>query len=780
MKFDGWSNFAAQNRNFTVNFERNTVVVFITESIPMNRLGIRLLFALLSVACFAGEVRAQNGDLPLGVQINPPTRPGVGESVPALPQLSIVKFSEQQNHVEPPPRRTPAAAPTPAVPTQGTPAARPDSTIRVAQPAHQVDPTVQAARAAQAADAARAAEAARAARIAQVVYDQPINQSQYPGVLTEAYRSTQANRSQPAGNYPAALSQPVETQGPLNAAEHYIPDFQYVHPNGVTEASQAQLQYQQQLKEYQQQLQQYHQQQKQYQLQLQQQQQQQQQQQPAYSRTLSGQDAGRLHQRTARADWGYPQDIDDPFGERPSTEPTDPPTIPRPSSIPSTPSLIQDPEDPFQQLPGSIEEPTPRPRPGTGIQDPPFEQPEPQDTEPRPLPNGQLTPPTQLPIPPRDRTPTTQDPDLGSQDNGNNGNGGQGAESEEPFVYPKAVPPGRQSYPGATSLYEPDTPPGEATPTDTSQVIYGDSRLKDQNQGFIPGLGVGSGLSPGSISGSIPGLVPGSIQDPHNPAAVSSTSLDRYAPPAVTPQVATVGYQTECVECPEQFSFRPELAIGLSPDDPCFEPAFYLSLFGGLNSVDDLTGQSPVDGATSSSFDFDNGVGFGFALGQYQGYNLRTEVEYTFRTNDTDQISLTENVGDAFTSSDFGFNGQLSAHAGMANLIWQFRGHRSRWIRPYVGAGAGFAFLNANFNRLGQDVLTNGNDGDSTFAYQFFAGLNTQLTRRMDVFLEYRYFAADSLDLETNFANVNGGTGSVFDDYDYRTDNVFFGVRLKF
>ena len=50
----------------------------------------------------------------------------------------------------------------------------------------------------------------------------------------------------------------------------------------------------------------------------------------------------------------------------------------------------------------------------------------------------------------------------------------------------------------------------------------------------------------------------------------------------------------------------------------------------------------------------------------------------------------------------------------------------------------------------------------------------------MDVFFEYRYFAADSLRLETGFANVNGGVGSVLEDFDYEADNVFFGVRFKF
>ena len=214
--------------------------------------------------------------------------------------------------------------------------------------------------------------------------------------------------------------------------------------------------------------------------------------------------------------------------------------------------------------------------------------------------------------------------------------------------------------------------------------------------------------------------------------------------------------------------------------DPCFQPAFYLSIFGGLNQLDDLTGQSPADGATSSSFDLDDGLGFGFALGQYQGYNLRTEFEYSYRSNDVDQITLSQNAGNALTLNDFDLNGELTAHAGMGNLIWQFRGRHSRWVRPYVGAGAGFAFFNADFSRLGQDIIANGNDGDSTFAYQLFGGINAQLTKRMDVFLEYRYFAADSLRLETDFANVTGDVGSVLEDYDYEANNVFFGVRLKF
>ena len=682
----------------------------------MNRLGIRVLLALLGVACSAGELCAQQTALPMGDPINPPGQPGVAASVPSLPLPSIAKIKLQQDDLNPPPRETAAV----------------------------ISPIVNSEQ----------------AQIRQVGYEEVVVPPNYANTSSQSdqWRSTRA---------PATVLQARgETQSAQQDAgwipeKQVTPSTQYAHPNGASQRSQEQL----------------------------------------GARQLSPELSNRQRQfnsslpngasavappvpripanRVKSVSWGYPQDQDDPFGQLPSKAfprtptPPAPPTTP-PTSLPPTPLSVptpQDPQDPFQQLPGNTNEPTPRPRPrprprpDTGIQQPSVPEPGWQDTEPRPLPNGELTPPTELPILPRDRTPVPTNPNQGNQGNGNgnqdNGNNGQSSNEQELIVYPDSIVPGRQRYPGPTSNHEPELEPGQATAIDTSQVIYGDSRQNTQGTQGTQGSG----------------QISGSVLEQYSPGVLSNSTLDIYAPPAAGPQIAQVNYESECCE---PCGWRPQLAIGLDPACPNFQPAFYLSLFGGLNHIDDLSGNSPIDGATSSSFNLDDGGGFGFALGQYQGFNLRTEFEYSFRTNDVDQISLAENVGNALTFTDFGLNGELAAHSGMGNIIWQFNGIHSRWVRPYVGAGAGFVFLDANFSRLGQDILANGNDGDSTFAYQLFGGLNVQLNRQMDVFFEYRYFAADSLRLETGFANVNGGVGSVLEDFDYEADNVFFGVRFKF
>ena len=690
----------------------------------MNRLRIRVLFALLGVTCFVGELCAQQQTAwPMGNPANPPAQPGVAASVPSLPPLNIAKIRLQEVNLDPPPRETTAVVPTVVAPEK--PQNRPVSYEEVIVPPNYTDTNSQSDR---------------------------WHSTSDPATVLLARGQTQGAQ-QDAG---------------WNAGNQYTPNIQHVHPYGAPERSQEQLGARQLSPELSNR-------QLQFNSSL-----------PNGASAVAPTIPRIAGNRAKSVSWGYPQDQDDPFGQLPpegisgapsTPTPQTPPTLPAPLTpppqTPPTPPMApvpptvpkiptpQDPQDPFQQLPGNTNEPTPRPRPRPRPrpQQPPVSETGRQDTEPRPLPNGELTPPTQLPIPPIERTPVPTNPNQGNQDNGNggqdNGNNGQDSNEQELIVYPDSNIPGRQSYPGPTSRHEPELEPGQATAIDTSQIIYGDSRHETQ--------------SPGQNSGS--------VLEQYNPNVASHSPLDNYAPPTAGPQIAPVNYESECCE---PCGWRPQLAIGLDPAEPSFEPAFYLSLFGGLNHIDDLFGNSSIDGGTSASFSPDDGGGFGFALGQYQGYNLRTEFEYSFRTNDVDQISLAENVGNALTFTDFGLSGELAAHSGMGNIIWQFRGFKSRWVRPYVGAGAGFVFLDANFDRFGQDILANGNDGDSTFAYQLFGGINVQLNRQMDVFLEYRHFAADSLRLETGFANVNGDVGSVLEDFDYEADNVFFGIRFKF
>lgn len=77
---------------------------------------------------------------------------------------------------------------------------------------------------------------------------------------------------------------------------------------------------------------------------------------------------------------------------------------------------------------------------------------------------------------------------------------------------------------------------------------------------------------------------------------------------------------------------------------------------------------------------------------------------------------------------------------------------------PYAGAGAGFseAIFDVGKVTIG-GVSLHGDDADTVFAYQAFAGVRYQLNEQMGISLEYRYFVAESPTWQADFVS---GTGS--------------------
>ena len=191
------------------------------------------------------------------------------------------------------------------------------------------------------------------------------------------------------------------------------------------------------------------------------------------------------------------------------------------------------------------------------------------------------------------------------------------------------------------------------------------------------------------------------------------------------------------------------------------ESTFYLSLFGGYSNLTPVT----ISDSTGD-FRIDAGDGYllGAALGQYQGRNLRTEIEFSFRDNDL--ISVTSPSDPTFLPPNFESAG-VRSYAGMANAIWEFIEFPTNRIKPYVGAGFGFVNVEAQATVGEMSAFEGIDNSDSSFGYQAFAGLNFQANETLDVFAEYRYMKADSLQL--------GNFG-----FDYETSNIFGGLRIKF
>ena len=196
--------------------------------------------------------------------------------------------------------------------------------------------------------------------------------------------------------------------------------------------------------------------------------------------------------------------------------------------------------------------------------------------------------------------------------------------------------------------------------------------------------------------------------------------------------------------------------------DSCFEPLFYVSVFGGYTQLEDTTASSSLGFvlANSSTVQFNDGFGVGVALGQFQGPNLRTELELTYRNNQADSLSILGLPGD--------IDGSAESLTGLFNVIWDFSPRPIyRNFQPYTGIGLGFTILDIDV----PNNLFEVNESQSSFAFQLMAGISRPLTLRTDGFVEYRYLNADSVRLVAGSA-----AGSV----EYETDDIFFGIRMHF
>lgn len=137
---------------------------------------------------------------------------------------------------------------------------------------------------------------------------------------------------------------------------------------------------------------------------------------------------------------------------------------------------------------------------------------------------------------------------------------------------------------------------------------------------------------------------------------------------------------------------------------------------------------------------------------------LRTEAEFSYRTNDVDSISLTGIPGKP------SFSGSADTYAVMANLIYDALPLRLRLgvpVTPYLGLGGGYAW--SAYRNI---IMRSGSAGagtygvDGRFAYQAFAGLSWDLSglvRGLSLTTEYRFFGV--ADQTVNFGAQLGRFG---------------------
>jgi OOP family OmpA-OmpF porin len=172
-------------------------------------------------------------------------------------------------------------------------------------------------------------------------------------------------------------------------------------------------------------------------------------------------------------------------------------------------------------------------------------------------------------------------------------------------------------------------------------------------------------------------------------------------------------------------------------------PGFYIGAEGGVNWLLNFTA-APNNPALPATINVQPQTGW--MAGGVIGYDFvgpRVELEGIYRNNPT-------NVGIPGTA----LNNQVGQLAIMANLLYDFM--PASVITPYVGAGAGIAFVDSN-----QSL------GSTVFAYQGIVGLAWNADTNFRVSLDGRYYG-------TSNPSINGS------NWTNNNFSIMLGLQLKF
>lgn len=149
--------------------------------------------------------------------------------------------------------------------------------------------------------------------------------------------------------------------------------------------------------------------------------------------------------------------------------------------------------------------------------------------------------------------------------------------------------------------------------------------------------------------------------------------------------------------------------------------------------------------ADSGPIDLDDGWLVGGAGGYAFSNGVRAEGELLYMDNDLDTVS----------------EGDIATLGAFANIAYEF--NQQGRIRPFLGAGVGFAQVNYDDGVV--------DDDDIGFAYQAKAGVAYDINERMTAELAYRYL---------NVTDVEFGSGGASPvDGDYDNQAVTIGLRYK-
>lgn len=188
---------------------------------------------------------------------------------------------------------------------------------------------------------------------------------------------------------------------------------------------------------------------------------------------------------------------------------------------------------------------------------------------------------------------------------------------------------------------------------------------------------------------------------------------------------------------------------------------WYASAFGGYTYfIDNI--YKTHQGSFYNGLAYKGGYNVGGRIG-YQSNPIRYEAEYTY-------MHATLNHFDANYVTQTGTSGYTAANLLMANIYYDFPDMLPA-VSPYLGAGIGYAALEASLNGTGPLIATRFTPNANAFAYQGTAGITYNFSENYAVNLAYRYVATGK---NSNFGRVfqahvaNAGVVYRFDQGTYK------------
>ncbi len=203
---------------------------------------------------------------------------------------------------------------------------------------------------------------------------------------------------------------------------------------------------------------------------------------------------------------------------------------------------------------------------------------------------------------------------------------------------------------------------------------------------------------------------------------------------------------------------------------------FYVSLMAGGSLADeqDISGANAAGARRDIDIDFDNGFVVGAALGikaaEGSWGRFRAEGEVNYRENDLDGLALN---GVARTVLE----GEESVVGGLVNLWYDTPQYFDR-VRLTAGGGIGLAGIDYNIRYLAGANQIAIPTSVTTFAFQLGGGMEIELTDRIALIADARYFALADHDVERFNLTANAIDSVLDSDFDAVT--VTGGLRVMF